>query len=135
MVEKVCIVTGASRGLGKAVAGALARQGATVIMACREKSGGESARADILTKSPNQNVEVMSLDLSDQVSIRKFVQNVKGKYDRLDVLIHAAAVYKAQRIVTQDGLETMFATNHLGPFLLTSLLLDKLKEAAPDHAP
>jgi NAD(P)-dependent dehydrogenase (short-subunit alcohol dehydrogenase family) len=131
MKGKVCLVTGANGGIGKAAATALAQLGATVILACRDKARGEIARAEVISASHNSAVELMLVDLSSQASIRQMLTAFGEKHDRLDVLINAAAVYKAQRVTTPDGLEMMFATNHLGPFLLTTLLLDKLKAGAP----
>lgn len=131
MNGKVCIVTGANRGIGKATAKALAQLGATVILACRNKESGEIAKADIISATSNSNVELMLVDLSIQDSIRKLVSEFGDKYDHLDVLINNAGVYKSQREMTPDGLETMFATNHMGPFLLTNLLLDRLKASSP----
>lgn len=131
MNGKVCIITGANRGIGKATAEALAQLGATVILACRDKESGEIAKADIISATSNSSVELMQVDLSLQESIRKMVTDFGDKYDRLDVLINNAGVYKSQREMTSDGMEMMFATNHLGPFLLTNLLLDKLKASSP----
>ena len=131
MKNKVCLVTGANGGLGKATAIALAQVGATVILACRDKERGDKAKADIISATKNSNVELILVDLSLQESIRQMETTFKEKYERLDVLINNAAIYKAQREMTPDGFETMFATNHLGPFLLTNLLLDKLKTSSP----
>ncbi len=131
MNGKVCLVTGATGGLGKATAAALARLGATVILACRDQKRGEAARADIISAAGNSAVEVMVVDLAVQESIRHLATVFGEKYDRLDVLINNAAVYKARRETTPNGLELMFAVNHLGPFLLTNLLLDELKASAP----
>jgi NAD(P)-dependent dehydrogenase (short-subunit alcohol dehydrogenase family) len=124
---KVCLVTGSSSGLGKATALGLAQLGATIILGCRGKQRGESALAEIKTASGNQMVELMLIDLSLQHSVRSMVAEFEKKYDHLDVLINNAGIFKKRRVVTADGLETMFATNHLGPFLLTNLLLEKLK--------
>ena len=131
MKGKVCLVTGANGGLGKATATALAQLGATVILACRNKERGERAKADVISATRNSAVELMLVDLSLQESIRQMVTSFGEKHDRLDVLINNAAVYKSQRTITPDGLEVMFATNHIGPFLLTNLLLDQLKSSTP----
>lgn len=127
---KVCLVTGSSSGLGKATALGLAQLGATVILGCRDKQRGEAALAEIKAASGNQVVELMLVDLSLIQSVRSMVEEFEKKYDRLDVLINNAGVFKNRRIVTVDGFEIMFATNHLGPFLLTNLLLDRLKNTA-----
>ncbi len=131
MKGKVCVITGANRGIGKATAEALAQLGATVILACRDMERGEIAKAEIISATNNPNVELMPVDLSLQESIQKMVAAFSEKHDRLDVLVNNAGVYKSQRELTPAGLEVMFATNHLGPFLLTNLLLDKLKASSP----
>jgi NAD(P)-dependent dehydrogenase (short-subunit alcohol dehydrogenase family) len=129
MRGKVCLVTGSSSGLGKATALGLAQLGATVILGCRDKQRGETALNEIKTASDNQLVELMLIDLSLQNSVRSMVAEFEKRYDHLDVLINNAGIFKNRRFITADGLETMFATNHLGPFLLTNLLLDKLKSS------
>ena len=131
MKGKVCIITGANRGIGKATATVLSQLGATVILACRDIERGEIVKADIISATNNPNVELMLVDLSLQESIQKMVTAFGKIHDRLDVLVNNAAVYKSKREMTPAGLEMMFATNHLGPFLLTNLLLDKLKASPP----
>lgn len=127
---KVCMVTGANSGIGKATALGLARLGATVVMACRDQGRGDAARTEIQAASGNTAVEVALVDLSSQDSIRAMVADFMARYSRLDVLVNNAAVFKPARTMAPDGLETMFATNHLGPFLLTNLLLDTLRASA-----
>jgi NAD(P)-dependent dehydrogenase (short-subunit alcohol dehydrogenase family) len=133
MKDKVCVITGANRGIGKATAEALAQLGATVILACRDKESGEIVKADIISATNNPKIELMVIDLSLQESIQKMVTAFGEKHDRLDVLVNNAGVYKSKREITPDGLEMMFATNHLGTFLLTNLLLDKLKASSPSR--
>ena len=122
MNGQVCLVTGANAGLGKAIALGLARQNTTVVLAARDRARGEAARADIVAATGNPAVELMLVDLSDLAAVRAAAADFTTKHNRLDVLINNAAVFKQRRAVTPDGLETMFATNHLGPFLLTNLL-------------
>jgi retinol dehydrogenase-12 len=129
MQGKICLVTGSTRGLGKATAFALAHQHATVILGCRDQQHGEAVLAEIKAASRAANVELLLLDLSVQHSVRTAVTEFENRYDHLDVLINNAAVFTRQRTLTADGYETMFATNHLGPFLLTNLLLSRLKAA------
>jgi len=129
MQGKICLVTGSTRGLGKATAFALAQQHATVILGCRDRQRGEAALAEIKAGSPAATVDLLLLNLSVQHSIRTAVTEFESRYDHLDVLINNAAVFTRQRTLTADGYETMFATNHLGPFLLTNLLLSRLKAA------
>ncbi len=126
----VCLVTGSSSGLGKATALGLAKLGATVILGCRDKERGESALAEIKAASGQEALELLLIDLSVQQSVREMAAEFKQKYPRLDVLINNAAVFKQRRVLAVDGIETMFATNHLGPFLLTNLLLERL-QASP----
>jgi NAD(P)-dependent dehydrogenase (short-subunit alcohol dehydrogenase family) len=92
---------------------------------------GEATVAEIKTATGNSHVEVLIADLASQASIRLLAEAVQRKYDRLHVLINNAAVVKSTRTVTADGLETMFAVNHLAPFLLTNLLLDRLRASTP----
>jgi len=129
MQGKICLVTGSTRGLGKATAFALAQQHATVILGCRDRQRGEAALAEIKAGSPAATVDLLLLNLSVQHSIRTAVTEFESRYDHLDVLINNAAVFTRQRTLTADGYETIFATNHLGPFLLTNLLLSRLKAA------
>ncbi len=129
MQGKICLVTGSTRGLGKATALALAELGALVILGCRDRQRGEAILAEIKAGSPTANIDLLVLDLSVQHSIRAAVIEFESRYDYLDVLINNAAVFMRERTLTADGYETMFATNHLGPFLLTNLLLPRLKAA------
>lgn len=134
--NKTMIVTGANSGIGKAAAAQLASQGATVIMACRSPQRGAQALADVKTQSGSDKVELMAVDLSSQASIRAFAAEFQARHQRLDVLIHNAANFDHSQkhpVLTEDGLETIFATNHVGIFLLTHLLLDLLKASAPSR--
>ena len=133
MTPKICLITGANGGIGKATALSLAKRGAKVLMLCRNRERGEAARAEIVAASGNESVEVLTGNLGQQQSIRALAKAFLEQYERLDVLIHVAAVVKRQRVETTDGLEMMFAVNHLAPFLLTNLLLPTLKAAAPSR--
>src|SRR5947207_7374880 len=131
MQEKICMVTGANSGIGKATALALAQMGATVVMVCRDRAKGEEARSEITTKSRNNAVDLLLADLSSQQSIRQLVENFQHHYTHLHVLINNAGATFPGRRETVDGLEMTFAVNYLAPFLLTHLLLDVLKASAP----
>jgi NAD(P)-dependent dehydrogenase (short-subunit alcohol dehydrogenase family) len=136
MQGKVCIVSGANSGIGKAAALALAKSNATVIMLCRNRKRGQSALDEIINQSKNPNTRLMIADLSSQKSISTFTAEFNSQYGHLHVLINNAANFdmnlkKPQ--LTEDGIETIFATNHLGPFLLTNLLIEKLKASAPSR--
>jgi len=133
MGEKVCLITGATSGIGKATAMGLANMGASVVMVGRDRGKGEAAAAEIKAKSANASVDLMLADLSSQEQIRRLAHEFKETYPRLDVLINNAGVIRSERITTQDGLETTFAVNYLAYFLLTNLLLDVLKASAPSR--
>src|SRR5215217_3196774 len=133
MGEKVCLITGATSGIGKATAVGLASMGASVVMVGRDRVRGEAVMAEIKEKNANASVDLMLADLSSQEEIHRLADNFKEAYPRLDVLINNAGVIRSKRITTADGLETTFAVNHLAYFLLTKLLLDMLKASAPSR--
>jgi NAD(P)-dependent dehydrogenase (short-subunit alcohol dehydrogenase family) len=129
MKNKVCIITGASSGMGLATASALAGMGATIGFVCRNRVKGESAILAIEGKTGNKNIELFIADLSSQADIRRLATEIKAKFPVVDVLVNNAGAINPSRIVTVDGYETTFAVNHLAYFLLTNLLLDNLKAA------
>ncbi len=131
--DKTILVTGASSGIGKAAAQHLAKLGARVVIVCRNEQRGEPALRDIRRRSENSSVELLTADLGSQEQVRKLVRKFLQSHDRLDVLINNAGLYLSKRTVTDDGIETTFAVNHLAPFLLTNLLLDTLKVSSPSR--
>ena len=131
MHDKICMVTGATSGMGLETARGLADLGATVVMVGRDKSRGEAAQKDIQASSGNQNVDLMLADLSSQADIRKLADEFKAKYDKLHVLVNNAGAIFSKRETTVNGLEMTFALDHLSYFLLTNLLLDTIKASAP----
>src|SRR6266853_1997116 len=131
MQGKICMVTGANSGIGKATALELAQMGATVVMVCRDHARGEEAKSEITTKSRNNAVDLLLADLSSQQSIRQLVENFQHHYTHLHVLINNAGAAFPGRRESVDGLEMTFAVNYLAPFLLTNLLLDVLKNSVP----
>jgi len=133
MAEKVCLVTGGNSGIGKSVALGLAKMGATVVVVSRNREKGETAVTDTVEKSGNKNLELIQADMSSQNSIRQLVNEFRARHEKLHLLINNAGVYLTKRSETEDGLESTFAVNHLGPFLLTSLLVDILKASAPSR--
>lgn len=133
MGEKVCLITGATSGIGRATAMGLANMGASVVMVGRDRGRGEAVMAEIKEKSGNASVDLMLANVSSQEEIRRLADEVKETYPRLDVLINNAGVFRSKRITTPDGIETTFAVNHLAYFLLTNLLLDVLKAGAPSR--
>jgi len=131
MKGKICMITGANSGIGKATAIGLAKMGATIVMVCRNKERGEHALNDIRRKSNNESVYLMLADLSSQKAIHQLVKDFKEKHQNLHILINNAGVNLSKRILTEDGIETTLAANYLAPFLLCNLLLDPLEAGKP----
>ncbi len=131
MKQKVCMITGANSGIGRATAQGLAEMGATVVMVCRDRSRGEAAMSEIKRTTGNQAVDLMLADLSSLASVRQLAQDYANRHQRLDVLVNNAGTYFTKRHLTVDGLEALFVVNYLAPFLLTNLLLDLLERSAP----
>lgn len=125
--DKFVFITGSTSGIGKAAALLFAKAGATVIIIGRNKASVQETASEIKRQTGNKRVEGFVADLSSQDSIRNLAQDFKAKHKKLEILIHCAALFTSKRTTTDDGLETMFATNYLAPFLLTHLLLDLLK--------
>jgi len=130
MENKICIVTGASSGIGKGVAIEMAKKGAKVIMVSRDKTRGKEAFEEIRNIASN-NVEWIPADLCSIKSIHKFVLSFKSKYSKLDILFNCAGDKIMRKYYTIDGLDGLFFSNYLGHFLLTNLLFEPLKNAAP----
>ena len=130
---RVCLITGANSGIGKATALGLARLGATVVLACRDSERGDVARRDIIEETENPEASVGQVDLASLESVRSFAKAFSEKFPHLHVLVNNAGIYQSRRIVTEDGFESTFAINHLAHFLLTNLLLESLKGSAPSR--
>lgn len=128
---KTVLITGANRGIGKAAAEKIAREGARVVLACRNAGRAEAARDELRAATGNAAIECMTVDLADQRSIRAFVKDFREQYDALHVLVNNAGVLLQDRRVTKDGVEETFAVNHIAYFLLTNLLLKQLESSAP----
>jgi len=131
LASKVALVTGANTGIGLETARGLAEQGATVVMTSRNMDKGNAAVADVKATSGNDKVEVLQLDLASFASIRAAAETFLSKHDRLDILVNNAGLMLSERRTTQEGFEQTFGVNHLGHFLLTDLLLDRIKASAP----
>ncbi len=133
LTGRTALVTGASHGIGKETAVALAGMGARVVLVCRDPARGEAARVEVTERSGSTAVDLAIADLSRQGDIRSLATDFLASHDRLHVLVNNAGTFEAERSVTVDGIETTFAVNHLGPFLLTNLLLPLLKASAPSR--
>lgn len=132
MRGQICVVTGANSGLGYATTRALAERGATVIMACRSRERGEQAQHELIQATHNEQIVLELVDLSLLSSVREFVGRLKAKYTHLDVLINNAGVLLNEKETTEEGFEKSFATNLLGPYVLTQELFPLL---AASHSP
>ena len=132
MTGRICVITGATRGIGRAVAGGLVRLGAEVVLICRRQTDGEQVSRELTPLGINAP-EVVTADLSSQASIREAAARIRNSHPRLHVLINNAGVFTRRRSLTVDGLETQFAVNHLAYFLLTHLLLEPLRAGAPSR--
>ena len=116
--QKICVITGANSGIGKAAAVQINQAGYHVILACRNPSRGEAALEDIHAQTGSTAVELMIVDMSLQSSIKQFANTFQSKYKSLDVLIHNAGVFVTKKTYTIDNLETVFQTNYLASFIL-----------------
>ncbi|RNA18858.1 retinol dehydrogenase 13-like [Brachionus plicatilis] len=130
---KTVVITGANTGIGKETALEMARRGARVILACRDTAKAKSAAKQIRNLSGNGNVAVEELDLASLDSVEQFSKKIIAQEERIDILINNAGIMMCPKWKTKDGFEMQFGTNHLGHFLLTNLLLDKIKSSAPSR--
>jgi NAD(P)-dependent dehydrogenase (short-subunit alcohol dehydrogenase family) len=128
---RTCLVTGATSGIGLETAVGLAERGAHVVIAGRDARRAEIARADVTRRSGNRNVDLLLADLSAQAEVRKLADAFLSGYPALHVLVNNAGAVWNRRELTVDGLEATFAVNHLAYFLLTHLLLDRIRASAP----
>lgn len=124
---KIVLITGANTGIGRETARELAIRGAHVYMACRDLKKCEEAREEIVLESLNKHVYCRQCDLASFNSIREFANSFQQEQPRLDILINNAGVMRCPKSSTTDGIELQMGVNHMGHFLLTSLLLDTLK--------
>jgi NAD(P)-dependent dehydrogenase (short-subunit alcohol dehydrogenase family) len=129
--DRVCLVTGASGGIGFVAARELARLGAKLLLVCRDGERGERTVNEIVGATGNRSVELLLADLSSQAEIRRLARRLLSTRRPLHVLLNNAGVVMMKRTLTVDGIETTFAVNHLAPFLLTNLLCERLIESAP----
>jgi len=125
------MITGASNGIGKEAARALAKFGAELFLVCRDRARAESTLAQIAEETPNAKLSYLLADLSSQASIRGLAKKFLARQRPLHILLNNAGAMYAKRFESVDGIELTFALNHLGYFLLTNLLLDRIQQSAP----
>jgi NAD(P)-dependent dehydrogenase (short-subunit alcohol dehydrogenase family) len=130
MKNKICIVTGASQGIGKATAQGLAKMGAEVVMVSRDHYRSHIARDEIIKQTGNQNIHVELADLSDMNSIRELAGRLSAHYPAINVLVNNHCAFFDEFTLSPNGFEMNFALNHLAYFLLTNLLIENLKKGA-----
>lgn len=128
---KTIIITGATSGVGKETAISLAGQNALLILPVRNLKKGEKVKSEIEVESGNTGIYLMECDLASFDSIRNFAGEFKKRFKHLHVLINNAGIWETERKESEDGIELTFAVNHLAPFLLTSLLLDAMRNSSP----
>ncbi|MFZ5492631.1 MAG: SDR family oxidoreductase [Pseudomonadota bacterium] len=133
MRGRVCVVTGANSGIGKATAQGLAAAGATVLMVCRDRARGAAAQQEIIAATGNAAVELWQADLASLADVRRLAGELLAAHPAIHVLINNAGVMADKRQLSADGFELQFAVNHLAPFLLTRLLEPALVAAAPSR--
>jgi NAD(P)-dependent dehydrogenase (short-subunit alcohol dehydrogenase family) len=131
MAGKVVVITGGNTGIGKEAAVGLASMGARVVITSRNEDRGRAARDEVAERSGYADAQVMPLDLASFRSIRSFAADVLDRFDQIDVLVDNAGLILRRRAETEDGFEETFGVNHLGHFLLTDLLLERLRASAP----
>ncbi len=129
MQGKVVVITGSNSGIGKQTAVALATMGATTVLACRHPEKAKAAAADVRLTSGSDDVHVVALDLADLSSVESGAKELLSRWDRLDVLVNNAGGIWSSRQVTAQGFEQTLGVNHVGPFFLTNLLLDRIRQA------
>ncbi|XP_020309725.1 retinol dehydrogenase 13 isoform X1 [Oncorhynchus kisutch] len=130
---KTVVITGANTGIGKETAKELAKRGGRIIMGCRDMEKCEAAAKEIRGQTLNPHVYARHIDLASINSIRQFAERVNQEETHVDVLINNAGVMRCPAGKTEDGFDIQFGVNHLGHFLLTNLLLEKLKDSAPSR--
>jgi NAD(P)-dependent dehydrogenase (short-subunit alcohol dehydrogenase family) len=133
MKDKTVLITGTASGMGRIAAKALAAKGAQLILVDFDVPNGERARDEIIADTGNDRVEFIDCDVTSFTQVRDMAEYVNGKYPRLDVLINNAGITESLRKLSEEGFEMTMATNYLGPFLITHLFLDKLKDSAPSR--
>lgn len=130
MDKPICLITGATEGVGKATATALARNGYAVVLAARDPAKAATVASEIVSSTGNRDVDYLTADLRSLAQLHRLAETFMVRYPRLDVLINNAGILMPRRVLTEDGYETTFQVNYLSQFYLTHLLLDELKKSA-----
>jgi NAD(P)-dependent dehydrogenase (short-subunit alcohol dehydrogenase family) len=123
---RTAVITGANTGIGFEAAAVLAQRGAAVVLACRDQARAADAAARIRAATPTATVSTLQIDLSSQASVHRAAEELRARHERIDLLINNAGGIRPRRVLTEDGFELTLATNHLGPFAFTGLVLDRL---------
>ena len=129
--ERTCVVTGANSGIGKEVARGLADCGAEVVLACRNPERGAVALEELRRDTGSERLHLLQVELSQQADIRRFANVLLDRFPSIHVLVNNAGIYPAERRLSEDGIEETWATNVMAYYLLTELLLDRLRVSAP----
>jgi NAD(P)-dependent dehydrogenase (short-subunit alcohol dehydrogenase family) len=129
-MQEVAVITGTTHGIGRVTSRELARAGRTVVMLCRDMRAGQAVRDEIIGAVPAAAIHVVPCDLASLASVRRSADIVRGMVGTIDLLINNAGMVSSRHRMSADGIELTFATNHLGPFLLTALLSERLSDAA-----
>ena len=131
--NKIILITGATSGIGKETALGLAKLGAIIVFTTRDIVKGEKTKKELIDKTNNKNIQMLTCDLASIESIKNCCNEFKSKFNKLHVLINNAGVWDFKRKESKDGIENIFAVNFLAPFLMTNLLLDVLKNGKPSR--
>jgi retinol dehydrogenase-12 len=127
--KPICLITGATDGIGKVTATELARKGYAVVLAARNETKAATVTTEIVASTRNRDVDYLIADLSSLAQLRRLAETFMVRYARLDVLINNAGIVMPQRVLTADGYETMFQVNYLAQFYLSQLLLGELEKS------
>lgn len=131
-MEKTCLITGSTSGIGKETARSLAKRGYRIILHGRDPEKGEKAAKELRSETGSESIDLLLYDLSDFGEVRKLAEKIRESYQNLNVLINNAGIWLSKRRLNGNGIEMTFVVNHLSHFLLTNLLLDRI--AKSDHA-
>jgi NAD(P)-dependent dehydrogenase (short-subunit alcohol dehydrogenase family) len=129
-MSEIAVITGTTHGIGRVTSRELARAGRTVVMLCRDLAAGNAVRAEIIGQVPGAAVHVVRCDLASLASVRACASAVLREFGQIGLLINNAGMVSTRHRMSEDGYELTFATNHLGPFLLTALLSQQLSASA-----